>query len=102
MRKAVQTHQISFKADSRNVRHAEKCYTAGVLTVRIFWQSTGPIIGIREPTPFIANIILRHRPVTTFKNVFETFVTMWSLLTSNGRLVTLSLVYFSIVYFTNY
>ena len=26
-------------------------YTAGVIRVCFFWQSTGPIIGIREPTP---------------------------------------------------
>ena len=37
---------INHYNDSRNVRHAEKFYAAGV-----FWQSTGPIIGIREPTP---------------------------------------------------
>ena len=36
-----------------NVRHAEKFYTAGVTRVWVFWQSTGPIIGIREPTPFM-------------------------------------------------
>ena len=43
IRKAAQIHKISFEADSRNVRHAEKC----------FWQSTGPIIGISEPTPLL-------------------------------------------------
>ena len=52
IRKAAQTHQISFKEDSRNVGHGEKFYTAGVIRVQGFWQSTGPIIGIREPNPF--------------------------------------------------
>ena len=33
IRKAAKIHQISFKADSRNVRHAEKFYTAGVIRV---------------------------------------------------------------------
>ena len=56
IRKAAQTHQISFKTDSRNVRHAEKFYTAGVIRVQVFWQSTGPIIGIREPTPIHCKI----------------------------------------------
>ena len=51
IRKTAQTRQISFKANSRNVRHVEKFYTAGVIRVQFFWQSTGPIIGIREPTP---------------------------------------------------
>ena len=34
------------------VRHAEKkkINTAGVIRICL-WQSTGPIIGIREPTP---------------------------------------------------
>ena len=40
VRQAAQTHQISFKADSRNVRHAEKFYTAGVIRVHVFLQST--------------------------------------------------------------
>ena len=52
IRKTAQIHQMSFKADSRNVWHAEKFFTAGVIRVCVFWQSTGPIIGIREPTPF--------------------------------------------------
>ena len=42
--------------------------------------------------------IARYRHVTTFKNVFETFVTTWSLLTSVGRFVTLSLIYFLILF----
>ena len=52
IRKAAQTHQISFKEESRNVGHGEKFYTAGVIRVQVFWQSTGPITGIREPNPF--------------------------------------------------
>ena len=31
--------------------NAEKFCTAGVIRVRVFCQSTGPIIGIRELTP---------------------------------------------------
>ena len=50
IKKAGQTHQISFKADSRNVRHVKKFYTAWVIRVQDFRQSTGPIIGIGEPT----------------------------------------------------
>ena len=56
-RKAAQNPSISFKADRRNVRHAEKFYTAGVIRVWIFWQSTGLIIGIREPTPLRQSIL---------------------------------------------
>ena len=41
--------QTCFKADSRNVRLAERFYTAGVIRVKDFLQLTGPIIGIREP-----------------------------------------------------
>ena len=52
IRKTAQTHQISFKEDRRNVGYGEKFYTAGVIRVQVFWQSTGPIIGIREPNPF--------------------------------------------------
>ena len=52
IRTAAHTHQICFKADSRNVRYAEKFYTAGVIRVWVFWQSTGQIIGIHDPTPF--------------------------------------------------
>ena len=33
------------------VVNMQKFYTAGVMGVQGFWQSTGPIIGIREPTP---------------------------------------------------
>ena len=51
IRKSAQFHQIGFKADSRNVRHAEQFYTEGVIRVRVCWQSAWPIIGIREPTP---------------------------------------------------
>ena len=36
MRKTTETHQISLKADTKNVRHAEKFYTAGVIRVRFF------------------------------------------------------------------
>ena len=38
------------KSDSRDVRHAEKINTARVIRICLC-QSTGPIIGIREPTP---------------------------------------------------
>ena len=57
IRKAAQIRQMSFKADSRNVWHADKFYTAGVIRVFFFFggggvrQSTGPITGIRKPTP---------------------------------------------------
>ena len=43
--------QISFKADSTNVGHGENFYNAGVSRGRVFWQSTGLIIGICEPNP---------------------------------------------------
>ena len=56
IRKRAQTHQISFKADSKNVRYSEKIYTAGVIRVSVFWQSTGPVIVIRESTPFFTSI----------------------------------------------
>ena len=41
IRKAAQTHQISFKADSRNVRHAEKFYAAGVMSSVCFVHQQG-------------------------------------------------------------
>ena len=40
----------------------KKFYTAGVIRVQFLWQSTGPIIGIREPTP------LRNEPSASFIN----------------------------------
>ena len=59
IRKAAETHQISFKADSRNVRHAEKFYTAGIIRVQLFFFvfaiNRGPIIGIHEPIPLIVH-----------------------------------------------
>ena len=40
--------------------------------------------------------LCRYRPLNTFKNVFETFGTTWSLLTSVGCFITLLLIYFLI------
>ena len=49
---AAQIQQISSKSDSGDVRHAEKSLLCSSYKNLFFWQSTGPILGIREPTPF--------------------------------------------------
>ena len=43
IRKAAQTHQVSFKADNRNVRHAEKFYTARVVRVWVICNQQGQL-----------------------------------------------------------
>ena len=50
----AQIQQISSKSDSGDVRHAEKnLYCMSYKNFVFLWQSTGLIIGIREPTPFM-------------------------------------------------
>ena len=52
---AAQILQISSKSDSGTVKYAEKICTAGAIRICFVFcfvfQSTVPIIGIREPTP---------------------------------------------------
>ena len=50
---AAQIQQISAKSDSGDVRHAEKNLFCRSYKNLVFRQTTGPIIGIREPTPFL-------------------------------------------------
>ena len=72
IRQAAQIGQINANSVSIVIRHAEKFYTAVVIRVClfVFCQSTRPIIGIREPTPFTGIISLiqwkLHTPLTKF------------------------------------
>ena len=49
IRKAAQTDQISFKADSRNVRHADLFYTAGIISVWVFGNQQGRLSILGSP-----------------------------------------------------
>ena len=52
--------------------YAEKFYTAGVIRIYVFLQSTGPIIGISEPT------YTRFYVIIHIHNTFEAFtINIW-------------------------